>query len=52
MKRTDKKICCGTQNGFPVYRVVVTDGKNYYVKWKNDLINVNEDIINRRYSYR
>lgn len=36
MRRTDYAICCGTQGkyGYPVYRVAVTDGKRYYIKWK------------------
>lgn len=52
MKRTNYKICCGLSSGYPVYRSVVTDGVNYYVKWHGRIIDVTEDIKNGEYSYK
>ena len=53
MKRTDMRVCVGKDGqGYDIWRVVLTDGTDYFVKWKNRIINVNEDIENRHYSYR
>lgn len=41
MKKTDYKVCIRTQNGYPVYRVVLTDGKDFFVKDKCKICNVN-----------
>lgn len=51
MKKTDYKVCVGTSGkyGYPVYRSVVTDGTDYYVKWQGKMVNVNKEIEKRQY---
>ena len=43
MKRTQFKTCVGKQNGYDVYRTVLTDGKKLYVRWNKKLIDVTDD---------
>ena len=46
MKRTPWVICTGTKNGYNVYRRVMADGDNYYIKEGGATYNVTEDRIN------
>lgn len=43
MKRTQFKTCVGKQNGYDVYRTVLTDGKKFYVRWNKKLVDVTDD---------
>ena len=43
MRRTEWEICCGKKGGYDVYRVVLTDGERYFVKWNGTLVDVTED---------
>ncbi len=54
MKRTGMYVCCGKQGkyGTDIYRSVVTDGKDYFVKWKGNLVKVNDDLESGNYFYR
>ena len=38
MKRTQFKTCVGKQNGYDVYRTVLTDGKKFYARWNKKLV--------------
>ena len=52
MKRTNMEVCCGTRNGYCVYRTVFQDGDHFYVKWNGNLVNVDKDIEERSYRYK
>lgn len=43
MKRTQFKTCVGKQNGYDVYRTVLTDWKKFYVRWNKKLVDVTDD---------
>lgn len=43
MKRTEYEICCGKKNGYDVYRTVLTNGTNFFIKWNKELIDVTKD---------
>lgn len=43
MKRTEYELCCGTRNGYPVYRTVFEKDGRYFVKWNNQIIDVTND---------
>lgn len=53
MKRTNYWILCGTEGkyGYAVYRTAMKDEKTnkYFVRWKNNLIDVTEDIEKHNY---
>lgn len=43
MTRTEYEVCCGKKNGYDVYRSVLTDGKRFYARWNNQLVDVTDD---------
>lgn len=51
MTKTDMKVCVGKKNGYDVYRVVYKENDHYYIKWNNEIINVDKDISERHYTY-
>lgn len=52
MKKTNYKVCVGKQNGYDIYRIVLTDGNRFFVKWNNKIIDVTQDIKEHRYIYK
>ena len=51
MTKTNMKTCVGKKNGYDIYRTIYTIDNHYYVKWNNEIINVDEDVKNHNYTF-
>ena len=51
MKKTNMKICVAKKNGYDVYRTVYKADGHYYIKWNKTVINVDDDIKERNFTY-